>query len=69
VTGNFELHGVTKSITFPANIVTSPDGVSVDADFAINRKDFGIAFAGNADDLIRDNVVLKLALKVARGKG
>jgi hypothetical protein len=41
----------------------------VDADFAINRKDFGIAFAGNADDLIRDNVVLKLALKVARGKG
>lgn len=68
VTGNFELHGVTKSITFPANIVTSADSVSVDADFAINRKDFGIAFAGNADDLIRDNVVLKLALKVARGK-
>ncbi len=68
VTGNLDLHGVTKSITFPANIQASADSVSVDADFAINRKDFGIVYAGKADDLIRDNVVLKLALKVPRAK-
>jgi len=68
VTGNLELHGVTKSITFPANIQETADSVSVDADFAINRKDFGIVYAGKADDLIRDNVVLKLALKVPRAK-
>jgi polyisoprenoid-binding protein YceI len=68
VTGNLELHGVTKSITFPANIQVAADTVTVDADFAINRKDFGIVYAGKADDLIRDGVVLKLALKVPRAK-
>lgn len=68
VTGNLDLHGVTKSITFPANIVAAADSVTVDADFAINRKDFGIVYTGKADDLVRDNVVLKLTLKVQRGK-
>jgi polyisoprenoid-binding protein YceI len=68
VTGNFELHGVKKSITFPATIQVAPDSASVNAEFAINRKDFGIVFAGKADDLIRDGVVIKLTLKVLRTK-
>jgi len=68
VTGNLELHGVKKSITFPATIQVTPDSVAVDAEFAINRKDFGIVYAGKADDLIRDGVVMKLALKVPRTK-
>ncbi len=68
VTGNFELHGIKKSITFPAIIQVGPDSVSVDADFAINRKDFGLLFPGKADDLIRDGVVIKLTVKVPRAK-
>jgi polyisoprenoid-binding protein YceI len=68
ITGNLELHGVKKSITFPANIQVTPESVAVDADFAINRKDFGIVYAGKADDLIRDGVAMKLALKVPRTK-
>jgi polyisoprenoid-binding protein YceI len=68
VTGNFELHGVKKSITFPATIHVTPDSVSVDAEFSINRKDFGIVYAGKADDLIRDNVVIKLTVKAPRAK-
>lgn len=68
VTGNLELHGVKKSISFPANIQVAPDSVTVDAEFAINRKDFGIVYAGKTDDLIRDGVVMKLALKVPRTK-
>ncbi len=66
VTGNLDLHGVTKSISFPATIETTPQAVTVNAEFALNRKDFGIAYAGKADDLIRDEVVLKLALQVPR---
>jgi polyisoprenoid-binding protein YceI len=66
VTGNFELHGIKKSITFPATITVAPDSVSVNAEFAINRKDFGIVFQNKADDLIRDGVVIKLTLKVPR---
>lgn len=66
VTGNIELHGVKKSITFPATIQLAADVVSVNAEFSINRKDFGIVYAGKADDLIRDGVVIKLTLKVPR---
>jgi len=68
VTGNFELHGVKKSITFPATIQVAPDSVSVNAEFAINRKDFGVVFQNKTDDLIRDGVVIKLSLKVPRAK-
>jgi polyisoprenoid-binding protein YceI len=68
VTGNFDLHGVKKSITFPATIQVAADSVSVNAEFSINRKDFGIVYAGKADDLIRDGVVIKLTVKVPRPK-
>jgi len=64
VTGNFELHGIKKSIAFPATIQVAPDSVSVNAEFSINRKDFALVYAGKADDLIRDGVVIKLTLKV-----
>src|ERR1041384_4980011 len=45
VSGNLELHGVTKGITFPAKIKIEADQVTVDAEFAINRKDFSIVYA------------------------
>jgi polyisoprenoid-binding protein YceI len=66
VTGNLELHGVTKSITFPATITASATGVNVDSTFSINRKDFGISFAGATNNLIRDLVVLKLTVKATK---
>lgn len=68
VTGDFEIRGVKKSITFPATIRVPPEVVSVVAEFSINRKDFGIVYAGKADDLIRDNVVLRLELTPQKAK-
>jgi polyisoprenoid-binding protein YceI len=62
VTGNLTLHGVTKSISFPAKIAVSGDKATLDSEFFINRKDFGIMYPGKANDLIRDEVVIKLAL-------
>jgi polyisoprenoid-binding protein YceI len=67
VTGNLTLHGVTKAVTFPATISVTPDAANVDAEFAINRKDFGINYAGAQDNLIRDNVVLKLTIRASKG--
>lgn len=64
VSGNFTLHGVTKNITFAANSTQSGDTVKVDSKFDINRKDFGIVYAGKTDDLIRDEVVIELKLEV-----
>lgn len=63
ITGNLTMHGVTKSVTFPATINVSPDLATVDANFSINRKDFGINYAGAQDNLIRDDVVLKLTIR------
>ncbi|HWN08710.1 MAG TPA: YceI family protein [Pyrinomonadaceae bacterium] len=63
VTGNLNLHGVTKSITFPATIAAEPGAITVNSTFAINRKDFGINYAGGADNLIRDEVVMTLKVR------
>lgn len=63
VTGNLTLHGVTKSVTFPATIAVTPDTATVNANFSINRKDFGINYAGAANNLIRDDVVLTLSIR------
>lgn len=68
ITGNFALHGVQKSITFPALIHFNQDTVEVQAEFSINRKDFGLIYAGKADDLIRDGVVIKLTVMARRSK-
>lgn len=66
VTGNLQLHGVTKSITFPATIVVKPGEITVESTFSINRKDFGINYAGAADNLIRDEVVLTLHIRAVK---
>ena len=62
LTGNFTLHGVTKSIEIPVSVTKSADAINVKADFFINRLDFGIEYAGKKDDLIRKEVVIKFDL-------
>jgi polyisoprenoid-binding protein YceI len=67
VTGNLTLHGVTKSISFPANIAVAGDAINADATFSINRKQFGLNYPGKAtNDLIRDDVVIKLTIHAAK---
>lgn len=66
VTGNLTLHGVTKSIQFPAKISATSDSAELDSEFSLNRKDFGIIYPGMANDLIRDEVVLKLAIRAGK---
>ena len=69
VTGNFTLHGVTKSIKFPVKVAVSDGSAKVDSEFFINRKDFGIVYPGQANNLIRDEVVIKLALNGTKPPG
>ena len=66
IKGNLTMHGVTKSITFPAKIAVAQDAISVDSGFSINRKDFGINYAGAADNLIRDDVALTLTVRATK---
>jgi polyisoprenoid-binding protein YceI len=67
VTGDLTLHGITKQVSFPANIQVSDDKAELTAEFFINRFDFDVKYAGKADDLIRKEVVLKLKIKATPG--
>lgn len=66
VTGNLTLHGVTKSLTFPATVQVQGESVTVEAEFSLNRRDFGLTYPGKKDDLIRDDVVVKLSVKAKK---
>lgn len=68
ITGNLSLHGVTRAVTFPATVTVSPASVSATAEFSINRRDFGIVYAGMPDNLIRDEVAMHLRLVAPRGR-
>lgn len=65
VSGNLTLNGISKNIAFPASASVEGDKAKIHAKFDINRKDFGIVYAGKADDLIRDEVVIELKLEAA----
>jgi len=67
VSGNMDLHGVSKAISFPASVGISDNEVTIKAAFAINRKQWNINYPGRPNDLIRDNVVIKLDLKATPG--
>ncbi len=61
VKGNLELRGVTKEIQFPATITSEGGKVTAKSEFTLNRSDFGITYTGKADDLIKEEVLMKLS--------
>lgn len=65
IAGDFTIHGVTKRITFPAKVTISDDALEASSVFVINRQDFGIVYAGRADNLIQDDVRMTIDLKGA----
>ena len=60
IKGTLELHGVQKEIAFPATISMSEKMVGIKSEFTINRRIFGINYNGRANDLIKDDVLIKL---------
>src|SRR5690606_30737479 len=68
VTGDLDLHGVGRAVTFPATIEVNGDAIKVSAEFSINRREFGIDYARPTNDLIRDGVVIRLDLNARRSK-
>lgn len=66
VTGNLTLHGQTRGVTFPARLAVTPAAATATAEFTINRRDFGIIYPGMPDDLIRDDVTIRLNLNAPR---
>ncbi len=63
ISGNLTLRGVTKNITFDAQINNVTEGnFAATADFNIAREDFGVSYAGKADDLISKEINIKIDL-------
>ena len=63
VSGNLTIRGVTKNITFDAHVEeASENAVKATADFNIAREDWGVNYAGQADDLISKEINLKVTL-------
>jgi polyisoprenoid-binding protein YceI len=60
LTGDLTLRGVTKRITFPATVTSTKEGATAKAEFGINRKDWGVMYPGKPDDLVKDEVLIKL---------
>ena len=65
LTGNLERRGISKQISFPAAIEVDDQGFSATSEFALNRMDFDIKYPGKPDDLIREEVLIKLELRSA----
>lgn len=62
ITGNMTIRDQTKTITIPAKVEVSDSGVKAQSEFTLKRFDFGIEYKGKADDLIKDDVLMKLTL-------
>lgn len=68
VTGTLEIRGQKKPVSFPAMITVDKSSVTATATFKINRKDYGMAYAGKADDLIADDVDVTFNVVAPRKK-
>jgi len=66
ITGVLDLHGVENTINFPVTVAAQAEQVHVSAAFSINRQDWGIAYPGRPDDLIKDDVEIALDIKFPR---
>lgn len=66
MSGDLTLHGQTKRVRFPLELERTDTAITANAEFSINRQDFGITYPGMPDDLIRDKVVIKLEVKLPR---
>ena len=57
ITGNLTIKSTTKTITFPATVTVNGDDVSLEADFNIDRTDFGVEFRSSLTDVAKDKLI------------
>ena len=66
VSANLTIRGITKNITFNANVTESTDtSFKANADFNIEREDWNVSYAGKPDDLISKQINFKITLEAA----
>lgn len=63
LTGDFNFHGVTKSISFPVMVKESPESIEFNGGFTISRLDYGMNFQ---PERVNAEVSITVSGKVAR---
>lgn len=65
VSGTLTMHGQSNRVTFPARIDVAEGTVTAEANFIIDRQQWSLSYPGAPDDLIRDEVRIKLNVVAA----
>lgn len=72
ISGNLTIKGISKNITFPAKVGADGKKLLADAEFTINRNDWGVSYGSGisgaiADEAIGDDIafVVHLEAKIA----
>ena len=63
IIGELTLHGITKQLRIPVQVVGSPGGLTVNGTLTIHRRDFGM---NAGDKVLDDDVVISLRVQVGR---
>lgn len=66
VTGTLTMRDQTNQIVFPAMVEIGAASVTASADFRIDRQLWGLSYPGQPDDLIQDDVRIKLNVSAGR---
>ncbi|MBW2456188.1 MAG: YceI family protein [Deltaproteobacteria bacterium] len=66
ILGELELHGVRRALAIPAELTIEKCEVAMSVEFAINRRDFGVESDGSLDDVVADEVVVRIATRAPR---
>ena len=66
VTGRLTMHGQTNEITFPAVVSVTPEAATVQAAFNVERARWGLEYPGKPDDLIHDEVQIRIDARADR---
>lgn len=67
VTGTLTMRGQSNQVTFPARVGVQDGRATATADFIINRQNWGITYPGRPDDLIRNEVRVRINAMTAPG--
>lgn len=72
VFGELELHGQRRPVQVPAVFREEPCTITVHTEFSLNRREYGIESDGSLDDVVDDDVAVRIDARVPReprGKG
>lgn len=64
VRGDMTIKDATRTIAFPVTAAVTDEAMTINSEFTIKRFDFNIEYKGMADDLIEDEVLMKLSFEL-----